>query len=92
MARERPRTYTRAEQQALLRTARFSRIRETNVTDEYLRILRARFDANERHARSLRRSMGKAEFERQQSERLGSIESIEAGRLRRSLFVAERSA
>ncbi|MDP3766839.1 MAG: hypothetical protein Q8S13_02385, partial [Dehalococcoidia bacterium] len=49
--------YTRAEQQALLRSAGFVDIRQTDVTDDYLRIQRALYEANARHARSLRRTL-----------------------------------
>ena len=82
--------YTRAEQQGLLRTAGFVRIQETEVTDEYLRVQRALCEANERHARSLRRVLGKQEFEERQTGRRRTLQGIEAGVLKRSLFVAER--
>ncbi len=85
-----PNVYTRAEQQSLLHSAGFVRIEEKNVTAEYLRVQRAYYEANARHARSLRRSLGKAKFEEQQASRKRTVQGIEAGVLRRSLFVAER--
>ena len=82
--------YTRAEQQGLLRSAGFVRIRETDVTNEYLRVQRALYEANERHARSLRSVLGATQFEEGQTNRQRTLQGIEAGALRRSLFVAER--
>lgn len=86
----RPGLYTRAEQQGLLRSAGFVNIEETDVTDEYLHVERALHEANERHARSLRKSLGEAKFEEAQSNRKAALLGIEGGVLRRSLFVAER--
>ena len=82
--------YTRAQQQGLLRTAGLVRIRQTDVTDEFLRVQRALYEANERHARSLRRSQGKAQFDERQEGRKRTLRGIEAGVVRRALFVAER--
>ena len=88
--RESPWRYTRAEQQALLRSADFVRIEEQDVTDEYLRIQRALYEANERHARSLRRVQGAAQFEERQMNRRRTLEQIERGVLRRSLLLAAK--
>jgi hypothetical protein len=85
-----PSVYTRAEQLGLLRSAGFARIGETDVTGEYLRVQRAMYEANGRHARALRRVQGSQQFEERQRGRLRTIENIEAGTLRRSLFVAAR--
>jgi hypothetical protein len=82
--------YTRAQQQGLLRSAGFTSIEETDVTEEYLRLQRALYEANKRHARSLRRSYGAARFDEDQAKRLRTVDGIEAGTLRRSLLVAER--
>jgi hypothetical protein len=82
--------YTREKQQDLLRAAGFERIRETDVTDDYLGIQRALHEANLRHERSLRRVLGDAKFDDAQADRRQSLERIEAGHYRRSLFVAER--
>ena len=87
-----PYVYTRADQQALLRSAGFTNIRETDVTGEYLRVQRALYEANQRHARSLRQEQGAAKFEERQSSRRRTMQGIEAGALKRSLFVAERPA
>ena len=82
--------YTRAQQQGLLRSGGFVGIRQTDVTDEYLRVQRALYEANERHARSLRRSEGKAQFEERQEGRRRTLRGIEGGAIKRALFVAER--
>ena len=82
--------YTRAEQQGLLRSAGFTNVRETDVTAEYERVQRALYEANARHARTLRRSQGAAAFDDRQANRRRTLENINGGVLRRSLFVAER--
>ncbi len=83
-------TSRRREQRDLLRSAGFAEIAETDVTDEFLRTARAWLEARERHAAELRQSEGESQFEQKQAEDRGQIEAIEAGLLRRSLFVAER--
>ena len=85
-----PSVYSRSEQLGLLRSAGFVNIEATDVTDEYLRVQRAVYEANERHARALRRVQGRGVFEERQRNRSRTLENIEAGVLRRSLFVAER--
>lgn len=87
-----PYVYSRAEQQALLASAGFVNIRETDLTDEYFRVQRALYEANDRRARSLRRTQGAAQFDERQNNRRKTLQGIEAGVLRRSLFVAERPA
>ena len=82
--------YTHRGQQEILKAAGFGRIRETDVTAEYLRVQRALYDANERHQRSLRRVLGDAKFDDAQSSRKVTLACIESGHYRRSLFVAER--
>jgi len=84
--------YSRAEQAGLLRSAGFVRIEETDVSPEYLRVQRALYQANERHARSLRRALGAARFEEHQANRQRTLRGIETGVLRRALFFAERPA
>ena len=82
--------YTRAAQQALLRSAGFVNVRETDVTDEYLRVQRALIHAYESHEASLRLALGDTEFEGRLRYRRGNLASTEAGVRRRSLFAAER--
>lgn len=85
-----PGVYTRAQQRGLLRSAGFVRIEETDVTDEYLRTQRALYEANARHARTLRKIQGEELFEQRQTDREKALRGIELGFLRRALFVAER--
>ena len=85
-----PGVYTRAHQQDMLRSAGFVNIQETDVTEEYGRLQRALYEANKRHARSLRRSLGATTFDETQARRVRTSEGIEAGTLRRSLLFAER--
>jgi hypothetical protein len=74
-----------------LRSAGFVGVSDADLTAEFLRITRLRLEARDRHAADLRQSLGDSEFEQQQSEGRAQIEAIEAGLLRRSLFVAKRS-
>ena len=85
-------TYTPARQQGLLRSAGFTNIRETDVTAEYLRIVRAFEVAYKRHERSRRRSLGAKLFDERKRRRERTIAGLEAGEIRRSLFLAERPA
>ncbi len=78
------------EHQAMMRAAGLVRAAETDVTDEFLRIARGLLEARERYAPELRESEGESEFARAQFERRAAVAAIEAGLLRRSLFVAER--
>jgi hypothetical protein len=84
--------YTRADQAGLLRNAGFARIKETDVTAQYRRTLEALCQANDRHARSLRRVRGSSDFDNTQRYRRERIRGIDEGIIRRSLFVAERPA
>ena len=86
----RPGTYTPAQQRGLLRSAGFTRIRETDVTAEFERVQRALYEAALRHERALRRLQGDEGFEQRQAGRQESLRGLAEGVLRRSLFVAER--
>ncbi len=80
----------RRAQPELLRSAGFVRVSEIKLTFEFLHIARAWLEARERHAAELRQSEGESQFEQKQAEDRREVEAIEAGLLRRSLFVAER--
>lgn len=82
--------YTPALQRDLARTAGFVRIQQTDVTDEFERVSRAVYEANERHASSLRRALGVKPFQEAQEGRRKTLQRIEAGILKRALFVARR--
>ena len=78
------------EQADLLRSAGFARIEETDVTEAFLLTTRAWYEARARYADQLSQAEGEASFhERQRDYRL-QAGAIEAGLLRRALFVAER--
>ena len=79
------------QQAELLRSAGFTGVRETDVTEAFLRTTRAWYEARARYAGQLSEAEGEASFrERQRDYRL-QARAIEAGLLRRSLFVAERA-
>ena len=83
-------TSQRREQGHLLRSAGFTRIEETDVTEAFLRTTRAWLEARSRYAGELSEAEGEAPFrDRQRRYRL-QAGAIEAGLLRRSLFVAAR--
>jgi len=85
-------TSRRREHVDLLRSAGFAAVREIDVTAAFLRATRAWHEARARYAGQLSQAEGEASFrERQRDYRL-QARAIEAGLLRRSLFVAERAA
>lgn len=90
LRKEAPWRYSPAGQQDLLRSAGFVQIEERDVTDDYLRIQRALYEANARHERSQRRVQGAAQFEERQGNRRRTLEQIEAGMLKRSLLLARK--
>ena len=80
------------EQAALVRSAGFTGVREIAVTEAFLGATHAWYEARARYAGQLSQAEGEASFhERQRDYRL-QARAIEAGLLRRSLFVAERAA
>ncbi|MBI1885111.1 MAG: hypothetical protein HYS09_02150 [Chloroflexi bacterium] len=80
----------RKEPPEMLRLARFTDIAEWDVTAEYLRIARAFYEAEQHHADELRRAEGEPAFEQRQVGNRARLAAIEAGLIRRSLFVARR--
>lgn len=83
-------TYARKDYATLLRSAGFTEIEATDVTDEYLRFTGRLLEVNGRHEKALRAAAGDEMFENRQTRREGAIRGIQAGLLRRSLFVARR--
>ncbi len=81
-------TSWRREQSDLLRAAGFVDIEELDLTPEFLRIARAWRQALGRHAEALREAEGVPEFEQRVRENRARVAAIEAGLLRRSLFLA----
>ncbi len=85
-----PEVASAAEQGALLRSAGFSDIDETDVTGEFLVTARGWLGGRERFAAQLRRREGAAAFDEGQTNRRARVAAIGAGLLRRALFVAVR--
>jgi len=83
-------TPRRRQHQEMLASAGFVEVSETDVTAEFLEIARRWFEARERRADDLKKALGEDEFLRGQTESRGTIAAIEAGLLKRSLFVARR--
>ena len=80
------------QQPDLLRSAGFAAIREIDVTEDFLRATRAWYEARARYAGQLSQAEGEASFRERQRDYHLQARAIEAGLLRRSLFVAERAA
>ena len=78
-----------ATQPALLHSAGFVHVREKDVTRDYLRAARGYLRANDRHSADLQAVEGVDRFEQRQGERRNQIAAIQAGLLRRGLFIAE---
>ena len=74
----------------LLLSAGFTRPAETDLTADFLRTARAWYEGRERRATELRAAEGEASFAEGQADRRRQLRAIEAGLLRRSLFVARR--
>ena len=84
-------TSRRREQGDLLRSAGFARVREIDVTGEFLRSTRAWYAARARYADQLSEAEGEALFSDRQRDYHLQARAIEAGLLRRALLVAERA-
>ena len=84
-------TSRRREQGQLLRSAGFARIEESDVTGDFLRTTRAWQEARARHAGELIEAEGEAAFRDRQRDYRLQANAIEAGLLRRALFVAQRA-
>lgn len=80
---------TRREHAEMLLSAGFELIEERDLTDDFLRIARSLFDSRNRHEQGLRASQSDREYETQQMESRAIIAAIEAGLLRRALFVGK---
>ena len=85
-------TSRRREQVDLLRSAGFAAVREIDVTAAFLRATRAWHEARARYAGQLSQAEGEGSFRERQRDYHLQARAIEAGLLRRSLFVAERAA
>jgi cyclopropane fatty-acyl-phospholipid synthase-like methyltransferase len=75
---------------SLLRSAGFVDVEERDLTADYFSTASRKLEAAEQFAADMIEMLGREEYERMQAERRQAISAIEAGLLRRSLFVARR--
>jgi hypothetical protein len=76
----------------LLRRAGFTRVTESDLTAEFLRVTRLFIEADLRHADALRPLKPPGEFDRDLKAHIDEAPLIERGAMRRSLFVADKPA
>ncbi len=65
-------------------------IDELDVTGDFAETERVMFETRKHYEDKLRKAEGDSEFEQEQQKSRGYIAAIEAGSLRRSLFLARR--
>jgi hypothetical protein len=80
----------RREHVEMLTAAGFADVQEIDLTAEFLITTSAWFEGRERRAKELREAEGEELFEERQRDSAMQLEGIEAGLLRRSLFVATK--
>lgn len=83
-------TSRRRGHRELLRAARFVEIAEIDLTVEFLRTARGWYEGRQRYATELAEAEGESSFRERQADSLAQLKALEAGLLRRSLFVARR--
>lgn len=74
----------------MLRTARFTDVRQEDLTEDFRRTAQAWFDVSARYASELAAEVGREAFEERQQRRRAMIAAVDAGLVRRSLYVARR--
>ncbi len=80
----------RTDHRDLLAAAGFTAIQEIELTDEFLHTARAWYRGRERYFAQLVAAEGEASVRERQADSRAQIRAIEAGLLRRSLFLARR--
>lgn len=80
----------RADHTDMLLAAGFADVQETDLTAEFLRTARARYQGRQQHFAQLAAAEGEASVNQKQADSRAQIKAIEAGLLRRSLFLARR--
>jgi hypothetical protein len=75
---------------SLLRSAGFGDVEERDRTADYLATASRKLDVADRHTGAMIELLGRRAFDEMQAERRLAIAAIEAGLLRRALFVARR--
>jgi cyclopropane fatty-acyl-phospholipid synthase-like methyltransferase len=86
-----PNCSVRTSYPSLLRSAGFMDVDERDLTADYLATASRKLEVAERFAEAMIEMLGGRAYEEMQAERRLAISAIEAGLLRRSLFVARRS-
>ncbi len=74
----------------MLRTAGFVDIVETDLTNDFRRTARGWYEGRERHAAEIVAAEGETAFTDRQNDSRSQLGALEAGLLRRCLFVARR--
>lgn len=74
----------------MLGTARFTDVRQDDLTEDLHRTAQAWHDVSARYASELAAEVGREPFEERQESRRALIAAIDAGFIRRSLYVARR--
>lgn len=80
----------RIDHRDLIASAGLRLLAERDLTPQFLRTARAWYDGRRRYEAALRQSDGDAVFEERQQDAVAQIRAIEAGLLKRALFVATR--
>jgi len=83
-------SHRKREYRDLLAAAGFVDISQTDVSADFADVRRRWLQARERHADALRKRDGVRAYNAYQKKEWAEVETIEAGLLRRSLFVARR--
>ncbi len=80
----------RRDHRDLLQRAGFVDVDETDVTGDFAQTERVMFDTRQHYEGELRKAEGDSEFDKDQEKSHGYLTAIQAGLLRRSLFLARR--
>jgi hypothetical protein len=85
-----PNCSLRTSYPSLLRSAGFVDVEERDLTADYFSTASRKREVAEQFAEDIIEMLGRQEYERMQAERRQAISAIEAGLLRRALFLARR--
>lgn len=76
----------------MLRAARFTDVRQEDLTEDLRRTAQDWLDVSARYASELAAEVGREQFEEGQDRRREMIAAVDAGLIRRSLYAARRPA
>jgi len=74
----------------MVKTTGFTNVEEVDLTPEFSRTTRGWYEGRERYAAELIAAEGEGPFRERQGDSAAQLKAIEAGLLRRCLFVARR--